>query len=303
MHALWNVVLFANVVHILIRIVEEDLFSCLHVNARDCMSSLVVRARPGCRIRHTVHSSIIVWNNGWMTNVKVIQAEDGRGLSLEIVATKSIAEGEEVFVDYGLSWEIAWDQHVKRWKPPVYPSNEWTSARQLNEELKPLDVAPGLSVEHLTTDGRGSLFTGCYYYEDDEDFWNSFGGRDMAWRRMAKDQLFHKFGRTYGEDFAVDENARYSDGSFWPCIVIDKDESESDEETTYTVRIIQSQFQKETVWNLLKLPRIISNYPRNAIRHFYLPYKSDIHLPGVFRHHIELPSHLVPDIWKDRTRA
>lgn len=39
------------------------------------------------------------------------------GLSFEYVATRDIAEGEEVFMDYGDEWEAAWNDFVKNWKP------------------------------------------------------------------------------------------------------------------------------------------------------------------------------------------
>jgi hypothetical protein len=228
-----------------------------------------------------------------------MEEKGGRGLSLEIVATRDIEEGEEVFVDYGVSWESAWAQHVDNWEPPVYENQEWTSAKKLNEELGPLKIAPSLGAKHVISDSREVLLTGCFYYEDDTDFWTDFSDSDDSWRQMTLDEVVDKYGRDYGNEYEVIEDETYSDGSFWPCVIIDNDDSSS-EEVTYTVRIIQPTFQEETVWEEKKLPRIISNYPRSSIRHFYVPYKSDIHLPGAFRHHIELPSELFPTIWKDR---
>merc|ERR1711957_375895 len=37
---------------------------------------------------------------------------------LDFVATRDIAVDEEVLVDYGESWQEAWDQHVAHWVPP-----------------------------------------------------------------------------------------------------------------------------------------------------------------------------------------
>lgn len=42
-----------------------------------------------------------------------------RGLSLEIVALRSIEQDEEIFIDYGEAWEQAWKQHIAKWKPPI----------------------------------------------------------------------------------------------------------------------------------------------------------------------------------------
>ena len=42
---------------------------------------------------------------------------DKIGLSFEYVALRDIAEGEEVFMDYGDEWEEAWNDYVANWKP------------------------------------------------------------------------------------------------------------------------------------------------------------------------------------------
>jgi hypothetical protein len=40
-------------------------------------------------------------------------------LLLEVVATRDIAQGEEVFLDYGPEWEAAWQAHVEQWNKLV----------------------------------------------------------------------------------------------------------------------------------------------------------------------------------------
>jgi hypothetical protein len=53
-------------------------------------------------------------NPSWMNmTVDQISKEEGRGLSMEIVALRDIAPGEEVFMDYGPEWEEAWEAHGK----------------------------------------------------------------------------------------------------------------------------------------------------------------------------------------------
>jgi len=56
----------------------------------------------------------------------------------------------------------------------------------------------------------------------------------------------------------------------------------------------------DLTWEELKIPRIIKDFPRASIRHFYLPYKSDLHLPNAFRHHMELKDDIFPQHWKNR---
>ena len=240
-----------------------------------------------------------VWLN---LTVSEMKRQGGRGLSLDVVATRDIEEGEEVFVDYGLSWESAWDEHIKKWEPPVFKNKKWTTAKELNKSLGPLEFSRDLSAQYITNDSHDSLFTGCYYpyydddYDDDEGTWSSLEDENILWQDLPIDEAIQKYGADYDASvFAIDENGTYSDGQFWPCVVVDKDE----EQDNYIVRIIQSDFHEETIWEKKKLPNIIMNYPRSSIRHFYKPYKSDIHLPGVFRHYMELPDDLFPEIWKN----
>jgi hypothetical protein len=39
------------------------------------------------------------------------------GLTADIVALRDIGPGEEIFIDYGDAWVVAWDEHVQTWKP------------------------------------------------------------------------------------------------------------------------------------------------------------------------------------------
>jgi hypothetical protein len=65
------------------------------------------------------------------------------GLAFEYVALTDIAEGEEVFMDYGVEWENAWDEHVRTYTSlnPSYDNHyihtsEWIETTfRTNEEL------------------------------------------------------------------------------------------------------------------------------------------------------------------------
>ena len=45
-------------------------------------------------------------------------------LTLEVVATRDIAEGEEIFLDYGTDWEEAYNMHVASWKSALMPNRQ-----------------------------------------------------------------------------------------------------------------------------------------------------------------------------------
>lgn len=62
------------------------------------------------------------------------------GLLMELVATRDIKKGEEVFIDYGKEWEQAWNSHVKDWDSKITSGelkSEWPlRALDLNQEYK-----------------------------------------------------------------------------------------------------------------------------------------------------------------------
>ena len=119
---------------------------------------------------------------------------------------------------------------------------------------------------------------------------------------MSDGEIIRIFG-TPPPDFCLIEKRHYeTDGSFWPCVVLERlHEGEGEvavEDDYYTVQLLP--YFNETKWELNGIPRILTKYPRASIRHFYLPYKSDLHHPNAFRHHIELKNEIFPKQWKNR---
>ena len=224
-----------------------------------------------------------------------------RGLSLEIFATRDIEVGEEVFVDYGENWELAWERHLHSLKSVHVQSNarnmEWISAKVLNEELRPLNNAPHID-EMTSAENQGVTFTGCAYSSRD-DWEIEFEG---DWKRLPIDDLINEFATPPPEFCSIEKRQYVTDGSFWPCVVLERlheeDEEIRVEDDYYTVRLLP--YFNEARWEELQLPRIMTRYPRASIRHFYMPYKSDLHLPTAFRHHIELKDDIFPEQWKNR---
>ena len=60
------------------------------------------------------------------------------GLLMEIVATRDIAPGEEILMDYGPEWTAAWEQHTAKWQQQVtngkIPSKWPTRALDMNQK-------------------------------------------------------------------------------------------------------------------------------------------------------------------------
>lgn len=113
---------------------------------------------------------------------------------------------------------------------------------------------------------------------------------------MPVTEIIAKYGWTAKHDYDVraGKYPSYGDGNFWPCVVT-KPEGDESKDDNYTVRIVQSANEEPAFWETMGKPRIITDFPRASIRHFYLPYKSDQHLSNAFRHYIDLRDDVFPE--------
>jgi SET domain len=64
-------------------------------------------------------------------------------LAMELVATRNITAGEEIFLDYGAAWEEAWHHHVSTWPAVPHKSEQnYRSASMLTHSLvEPMPTA------------------------------------------------------------------------------------------------------------------------------------------------------------------
>ena len=79
-------------------------------------------------------------------------------LAWELVATSTIKEGEEIFLNYGEAWQRAWEEHIAVWTPPER-SQKYHSAREVNDSpsflklLKKKKIPKNMAL--LADDGSG----------------------------------------------------------------------------------------------------------------------------------------------------
>lgn len=187
------------------------------------------------------------------------------GLVMEVVATRDIAEGEEVFIDYGDSWQAAWDKHVSEWKAPA----EWPLRAidyMAQYEKKPFETVQDLGKtptypDHVELKAflmiEESLRSGS---RDDPKFWS-----------MPED------GTAYDADNLFDmviEEKREVDG-----------EEEGEKTWEYLIR-----------WsNNRGVETFVDHVPHDAIIFVDAPGKSDQYVvEKPFRHYIGIPDDVFP---------
>ena len=239
------------------------------------------------------------WSSGWeprsdewrKMTLDEIGKQPGRGLSMEIVALRDIEPGEEVFMDYGVEWEDAWEIHEATWKPPVQDNEHAVTAKEANEQKGSLKF---LVTEDLRkVSDHPYLFTGCQYWPSDQDKHTIYKKTSPGWENMDDRDIIRRFADT-GRTYRGGEYKTHSDRTYWPCSVLREEKKGS-----YTVRIHQVDWEDTMEWHRNEVPRLLTNYPRKSIHYFVKPYKSDQSLPGVFRHPIGISDDIFPEQWKN----
>jgi hypothetical protein len=190
-------------------------------------------------------------------------------LILEVVALRDIAQNEELFLDYGLSWERAWNDHVRNWRPPLSSDPPYAYPSDMDETL------PIRTVEEQKTEPYApNLITSC---------------ATPDWDRMKSNTIIWKEPK-----WPIPTSLVY-------CHIL-KRYTEIGVEHGDEVYEVLLNFDFQNVKYNPSLPAkkqyIDRHVPRRAIRFVNKPYQSDQHLATAFRHPIELPDELIPPKWK-----
>ncbi|KAL3795155.1 hypothetical protein HJC23_007383 [Cyclotella cryptica] len=212
-------------------------------------------------------------------------------LMLELVATRPIDEGEEIYLDYGPDWVEAWENHVRDWhrsgEKRKYGHQSLTSEDMNNNET--YRVIRTLE-EQRTQPYPTDVFTSCYYrYSGKENPLN-----EQNYPGTTKSVTAWK----YTQGIKSSQNLR-------PCLVIGREPSTTHHDDnapsahTYTVRVMNRPGLKD----IERIPKghelIVTNVPRHALLFSDKTYSSDQHLESAFRKEMSLGD-LFPAQWKDR---
>lgn len=183
-------------------------------------------------------------------------------LILEVYALRNIREGEEMFMDYGEDWEMAWKKHVRKWKPKkykdyVYPADMDTTKPFLTvSEQKKISYAKNLQTLCSTTN------------------WDRDENTRMKWKGHHE---------------------------YWPqglvyCNILERKEDKYPGSFNYTVAL---GFHPKEPPAIDEKTYVDYDVPHSAIMWVDKPYTSDLHLKNAFRHPIGLPDNLAPEQWRE----
>lgn len=192
----------------------------------------------------------------------------------ELVATRSINVGEEIFLDYGREWEDSWWEHVREiWKP----NNEhYTPSYVMDDAIRMIRTEQEQK-DHPYPD---NLFTSCFYRYSDR----SKEERAVAKNEQDKDSLTSfRWHLTKG---------LYDLKNIRPCRVLKRIEEKSGR-SVYAVRMLNRPGLSDSETIPEDEIHIVTHIPRAAIRFSDKTGTTDQHLKNAFRHEIGLPEDLV----------
>jgi len=192
-------------------------------------------------------------------------------LLLELVATRSIQAGEEILLDYGESWQQAWDKHVQNWSAQstksLHPSSQEANEDKIHTILR-------TAAEQQMNPYPDNLFTSCYYRLNDVNPSNE--GQVIRWLETPR----------------LTEESR----NLRPCMVMDRHLSALGE-FMYTVRMFNRPGLEPSEKIPTGRPYIVTGVPRYAIEFSDKLYTTDQHLENAFRKEMGLD--VFPRQWMD----
>jgi hypothetical protein len=196
-------------------------------------------------------------------------------LALDYVATRTIAAGDELFLDYGFIWQEAWEQHRRDWYlselvQPVPVGEDYVSASMWNRQHRHNDT--------LWTDEEIK----------DVPLRQKHSFLQLRCHSGLLDTPHARYARLkWKGDWA---KARFDPEYGRPCRVISRHD-----DGLYDM-VIQAVVNEET-WQMKEILR--KNVPRRLIRWFDQPQTTDLHLHLAFRHSPGLPDELVSQEWRN----
>ena len=199
-------------------------------------------------------------------------------LAFDWVALRDIQEGEELFLDYGDSWERAWQEHVtafqenaKRESSSPTSPGRYISAYTLNREIDNFDI-------RTTTEQQSEPYP-----------WNvelrcNSQAVELAWLE------------TESSEECVWDTIEIG----LPCQVLERRKTVlGDFVYDVTVTNTDGLARGENVF-FGTSSTIVSGIPRSGLKFFDKPYTTDLHLPKTFRQPAEIPDELFPAAWKNQ---
>lgn len=215
----------------------------------------------------------------------------GRGLMMDIVATRDIVEGEEIVLDYGAEWQAAWDKHKEDYQRQQYNMPAEHMQYMSAERYRAMHGEEPYRVmyEQSAKPYPDNLKFYCFYdqlEEEDPDI----GGQEDAYRKKlsSSSRGFRQFSWDVHEDHPC----------FRPCQIVERYDREEDDEPRYTVEMFRLDNPFVMYYCSISMDYRVTDVHHSDIKLLDKPYTPDLFLPWAFRHEIGVPEGFYPESWK-----
>ena len=200
-------------------------------------------------------------------------------LLMELVATKPINEGDEIYLDYGRSWEEAWFHHKQEWKSSDL---HYTPSYVMDDAIQMLRTQQ----EQKGHEYPNNLFTSCFYRFSDRDESEKAQAQSISADKLTS----FKWKLTKG---------LYDLKNLRPCQVLRRIEDKKGR-SAYAVQMMNRPGLSKDELIPKNTLHIVTHIPRAAIRFSDKAGTTDQHLATAFRQEIGLSDTIFPLAWMDK---
>jgi hypothetical protein len=227
-------------------------------------------------------SNLEKWYN---TSVDEILKHPAPGLVFELVATKEIKAGEEVFMDYGEGWHDEWEAHEEEWKAPI-GSHLYQSAATMNKANRGAKIKT--NAEQHKDPYPKNVCVAVRYHID---------------RGASPTKTEKQDGGIQSKTYKWTKPSETTSGLTRPVKVLERPRGIFGLTQTYTIELKNHPLMHDWDPEYIKENEqiVVTGVPREAFSFVDTPFSSDHHLEDAFRCEIQIPFEIFPEAWVDLT--
>lgn len=238
-----------------------------------------------------------------------IFSEPYSSMVLDLVALRDIAQDEEILIDYGESWQKAWEDHVKNWISPCAGMAGATKSRWLGGGGSDYDNCVN-STFQVVHEMNQDIHNPKYHNWSAVHLTECTANVTVPWQTGKFVYIVESISASLENDTTVqsefmgltfhDERFDLSEvADVCEIITSHRQQDKVDVLYFYVPRRVPEQYKHP------KLPdaRVVVKFEGLDVwdvRHKQKPLTWDWHDPQAFRHEIHIPDDSFPQLWKDR---